>query len=205
MDFLSRMAVWVFWRIIGGGRSMMGSKSWWCIFGSIGGIFGRMTRVGIWRSFCWFVNFQWRLQGRCVVLEKLLLIDIFMTILSYTSVYGSSSHFSNCWTSLQLTVSIQCKGSYCHALVALSFTLSPLWLGVYIYSNFDINLWWWKMGMFVALKFVGGLMIMIYAPECDGTMVTCWKKVWWVHECCFLSFFFANFHHHPHPISLHPQ
>mmetsp|Transcript_1873 Transcript_1873/g.3866 ORF Transcript_1873/g.3866 Transcript_1873/m.3866 type:complete len:1018 (+) Transcript_1873:91-3144(+) len=72
----------------------------------------------------------------------------------------------------KLTVSIPCEGSYCRALVALSLALSPLWLGVYAYSNFDVNLWGWKMGVFVSITSVVGLMIMRYAPGGDGTMAT---------------------------------
>lgn len=67
-------------------------------------------------------------------------------------------------------MSIPCEGSYCRALVALSFALSPLWLGVYVMSNFDINIWGWKMGVFFALNFFIGIMIMRYAPGGDGTM-----------------------------------
>eukprot|EP00580_Thalassiosira_gravida_P015578 CAMPEP_0201661904 /NCGR_PEP_ID=MMETSP0494-20130426/4135_1 /ASSEMBLY_ACC=CAM_ASM_000839 /TAXON_ID=420259 /ORGANISM="Thalassiosira gravida, Strain GMp14c1" /LENGTH=469 /DNA_ID=CAMNT_0048140137 /DNA_START=205 /DNA_END=1613 /DNA_ORIENTATION=+ len=72
--------------------------------------------------------------------------------------------------SRKLTVSIPCDGSYCRSLVALSLALSPLWLSVYGYTSFDVNLWGWKMGIFVACTFIGGLMILRYAPGGDGTM-----------------------------------
>mmetsp|Transcript_14621 Transcript_14621/g.31786 ORF Transcript_14621/g.31786 Transcript_14621/m.31786 type:complete len:933 (+) Transcript_14621:33-2831(+) len=72
----------------------------------------------------------------------------------------------------KLTVSIPCEGSYCRALVALSLALSPLWLVVYCYSNFGINIWGWKMGFFVACASVGAMLIMRYAPGGDGTMAT---------------------------------
>ena len=72
----------------------------------------------------------------------------------------------------KLTVSIPCEGSYCRALVALSFALSPLWLGVYFLSSFDVNLWGWHMAVFVTMSFFVGLMIMRFAPGGDGTMAT---------------------------------
>ena len=72
----------------------------------------------------------------------------------------------------KLTVSIPCEGSYCRALVALSFALSPLWLGVYFMSSFDVNLWGWPMAVFVSMSFFVGLMIMRFAPGGDGTMAT---------------------------------
>lgn len=72
----------------------------------------------------------------------------------------------------KLTISIPCKGSYCRALVALSFALSPLWLGVYFLSNFDVNLWGWPMGLSAITSFFVGAMIMRYAPGGDGTMAT---------------------------------
>ncbi|KAL7543554.1 hypothetical protein ACHAWF_007414 [Thalassiosira exigua] len=88
-------------------------------------------------------------------LEKMLLICEFpMTILR------------------KLTVSIPCEGSYCRALVALSFALSPLWLGVYLLENFDVNLWGWQMGVFMAGTTLVGAMIMRYAPGGEGNMAT---------------------------------
>ena len=72
----------------------------------------------------------------------------------------------------KLTISIPCEGSYCRALVALSFALSPLWLGVYSLSNFDVNLWGWPMAVFITLSSLVGLLIMRFAPGGDGTMAT---------------------------------
>ena len=72
----------------------------------------------------------------------------------------------------KLTVSIPCEGSYCRALVALSFALSPLWVGVYVYENFGVDLWGWKMGVIVGSASFIGLLIMRYAPGGDGTMAT---------------------------------
>ena len=69
-------------------------------------------------------------------------------------------------------MSIPCEGSYCRALVALSFSLSPLWLGMYLRKNFDTDLWGWPMAVFMAITFFVGSMIMRYAPGGDGTMAT---------------------------------
>jgi len=72
----------------------------------------------------------------------------------------------------QLTVSIPCEGSYCRALVALSFALSPIWIGMYAWNNFDTNLWGWQLAVYLAVTFLVGLMIMRYAPGGEGTMAT---------------------------------
>ncbi|KAL9189627.1 hypothetical protein ACHAXT_009302 [Thalassiosira profunda] len=72
----------------------------------------------------------------------------------------------------KVTVSIPCEGSYCRALVALSFALSPLWLGYYFWSNFDVDLWGWMMAVLVAASTFVGLLVMRYAPGGDGTMAT---------------------------------
>ncbi|KAL7449503.1 hypothetical protein ACHAWC_001559, partial [Mediolabrus comicus] len=64
----------------------------------------------------------------------------------------------------KLTVSIPCEGSYCRALVALSFALSPIWIGMYAWNNFDTNLWGWQLAVYLAVTFLVGLMIMRYAP-----------------------------------------
>ncbi|KAL7443450.1 hypothetical protein ACHAXM_012111, partial [Skeletonema potamos] len=72
----------------------------------------------------------------------------------------------------KLTISIPCEGSYCRALVALSLALSPLWLGIYALNNFNTNIWGWQMGIFVAITFPTGLLIMRYAPGGEGTMAT---------------------------------
>jgi sodium/potassium/calcium exchanger 6 len=72
---------------------------------------------------------------------------------------------------LQLTVSNPCEGSYCRALVALSFALSPLWLGLYLMNSFDVNVWEWKIfGVYVSLTIFIGLVILRFAPGGDGTM-----------------------------------
>ncbi len=56
--------------------------------------------------------------------------------------------------------------------MAVSFALSPLWLGVYFSQNFGIDLWDWRMGMFVSMTSFFALMIMRFAPGGDGTMAT---------------------------------
>lgn len=48
----------------------------------------------------------------------------------------------------QLTVPIPCEGSYCRTLVALSISLSPLWLGLYLLNRFNVNVWGSKIGDF---------------------------------------------------------
>ena len=54
--------------------------------------------------------------------------------------------------------------------MALSFALSPLWLGVYFSHNFGIDLWGWRMGVFVSITGFIALMIMRFAPGGDGTI-----------------------------------
>ena len=71
----------------------------------------------------------------------------------------------------QLTVSIPCEGSYCRALVALSFALSPLWMGVYL-LNFEINLWGWPIAIYIATSAIIGAFIMRFAPGGEGNMTT---------------------------------
>eukprot|EP00573_Skeletonema_grethae_P003116 CAMPEP_0201690490 /NCGR_PEP_ID=MMETSP0578-20130828/3927_1 /ASSEMBLY_ACC=CAM_ASM_000663 /TAXON_ID=267565 /ORGANISM="Skeletonema grethea, Strain CCMP 1804" /LENGTH=862 /DNA_ID=CAMNT_0048175503 /DNA_START=34 /DNA_END=2622 /DNA_ORIENTATION=- len=106
------------------------------------------------------------------------------------------SHFRECWRDIldddesnqlekfllicefpmticrKLTVSIPCEGSYCRALVALSLVLSPLWVGVYAWNNFDTNIWGWQMGVFMSIALPLGLMLLRYAPGGEGTMAT---------------------------------
>jgi len=72
----------------------------------------------------------------------------------------------------KLTVSIPCEGSYCRALVALSLALSPLWVGIYAWNNFETNLWGWQMGVFFSITLPSGLMLLRYAPGGEGTMAT---------------------------------
>ena len=71
----------------------------------------------------------------------------------------------------QLTVSIPCEGSYCRALIALSFALSPLWMGVYL-LNFEINLWGWPIAIYIATSAIIGAFIMRFAPGGEGNMTT---------------------------------
>jgi len=70
----------------------------------------------------------------------------------------------------KLTVSIPCEGSYCRTLVALSFALSPLWLGIYLLGR--INVWSWQLAVYVTFSFIVGLLILRYAPGGDGNMAS---------------------------------
>jgi sodium/potassium/calcium exchanger 6 len=72
----------------------------------------------------------------------------------------------------KLTVSIPCEGSYCRALVALSFALSPFWFSFYLLRCFDVNILGWELGVFSTVNFIIGLMVMRFAPGGDGTMAT---------------------------------
>ena len=126
-------------------------------------------------------------DDECSRLEKLLLICEFpFTVCRKVSLcqllqflYEKLLHLHSIYPfsiplhkSSQLTVSIPCEGSYCRALVALSLALSPLWVGIYAWNNFDTNLWGWQMGVFVAVTLPLGLMILRYAPGGEGTMAT---------------------------------
>mmetsp|Transcript_26937 Transcript_26937/g.60923 ORF Transcript_26937/g.60923 Transcript_26937/m.60923 type:complete len:786 (+) Transcript_26937:243-2600(+) len=74
----------------------------------------------------------------------------------------------------KLTVSIPCEGSYCRALVALSFALSPLWMGVYL-LNFEINLfqgWPIAFAFYISTSAIIGAFIMRFAPGGEGNMTT---------------------------------
>jgi sodium/potassium/calcium exchanger 6 len=75
----------------------------------------------------------------------------------------------------KLTVPIPIEGYYCRALVAFSLVLSPVWFGVYLWNEHDINLFWLNgvtyIGIAVAIFVVMGACIIRYAPGgSDGVM-----------------------------------
>lgn len=72
--------------------------------------------------------------------------------------------------SIQFTIAIPCEGSYCRPLVALALTLSPLWFGFYLHMQFGINLWDFRMIVFVSIMTFFGILVIRYAPGGDGTM-----------------------------------
>jgi solute carrier family 24 (sodium/potassium/calcium exchanger), member 6 len=68
----------------------------------------------------------------------------------------------------KLTVPIPIEGYYCRALVALSLILSPVWFGVYLWNEHDVNLFWLNgvsyIGIAVAVCLVLGALVIRYAP-----------------------------------------
>ena len=74
----------------------------------------------------------------------------------------------------KLTVPIPCDGSYCRALVALSLVISPLWLGIYLLANFEINLFWKDGFSYIlileVIVLIAGAITLRFAPGGDGPM-----------------------------------
>mmetsp|Transcript_22678 Transcript_22678/g.21800 ORF Transcript_22678/g.21800 Transcript_22678/m.21800 type:complete len:490 (-) Transcript_22678:90-1559(-) len=74
----------------------------------------------------------------------------------------------------KLTVSVPCDGYYCRGLIALSFALSPLWMGFYIYKQMEINLFLFGGFPYIeiatAISFLIAVLILRFAPAEDGAM-----------------------------------
>ena len=75
----------------------------------------------------------------------------------------------------KLTVPIPCEGYYCRGLVGLSLVLSPIWFGVYLWNEHNINIFWSNgvsyVGILVAVFGVLGALVVRYAPGgSDGVM-----------------------------------
>ena len=70
--------------------------------------------------------------------------------------------------SRKLTVPVPVEGYYCRALVALSMVLSPVWLGVYLWTGYEINLFWYNgvsyVGIAMAVALVVAALVIRYAP-----------------------------------------
>lgn len=75
----------------------------------------------------------------------------------------------------KLIVPIPIEGYYGRALVALSLVLSPVWFGVYLWNEHEMNLFWLNgvpyIGITVVICIVMGAFIVRYAPGgSDGVM-----------------------------------
>ncbi|KAL7542704.1 hypothetical protein ACHAXR_012088 [Thalassiosira sp. AJA248-18] len=71
----------------------------------------------------------------------------------------------------KLTNPVPCDGYYCRPLVAISITLSPLWLRYYFSDQFGIDLFSSYIGYIVsAITLTMGLVVIRYAPGGEGPM-----------------------------------
>lgn len=68
----------------------------------------------------------------------------------------------------KLTVPIPCEGYYCRGLVALSLVISPIWFGVYMWNEHEVNIFWKDgvsyVGILVAFFLVVAALVIRYAP-----------------------------------------
>jgi sodium/potassium/calcium exchanger 6 len=75
----------------------------------------------------------------------------------------------------KLTVPIPCEGYYCRGLVALSLVLSPVWFGVYLLNEHEMNIFWKDgvsyVGILLALFLVIAALVIRFAPGgAEGVM-----------------------------------
>lgn len=74
----------------------------------------------------------------------------------------------------KLTVPLPCDGHYCRALVSLSTLLSPIWLGIYAYRNFDSNLFFTGGFPYIEIStviaFIVAALVLRFSPAEDGAM-----------------------------------
>uniref|UniRef100_A0A7S4R3X5 Sodium/calcium exchanger membrane region domain-containing protein n=1 Tax=Ditylum brightwellii TaxID=49249 RepID=A0A7S4R3X5_9STRA len=74
----------------------------------------------------------------------------------------------------KFSVPIPCEGYYCRALVALSIFLSPIWIGVYLLIQHDINLFLKSSIPYILIgcvpSFIIGALVLRYAPGGEGVM-----------------------------------
>ncbi|KAL7541299.1 hypothetical protein ACHAWF_006900 [Thalassiosira exigua] len=74
----------------------------------------------------------------------------------------------------KLTNPVPCDGYYCRPLVAVSLSLSPLWLRYYFSDQFEVNIFASSIGRIAsAVAVTMGLVVMRYAPDGDGPMEFC--------------------------------
>jgi len=74
----------------------------------------------------------------------------------------------------KVTVPIPCEGYYCRALVALSMFLSTFWVGLYVWVQHEVNLFWYKGTSYIGLVAIPtsiiGLLLLRYAPGGEGNL-----------------------------------
>ena len=71
----------------------------------------------------------------------------------------------------QLTNPVPCDGYYCRPLVAVSLTLSPLWLWFYFLDQFDVDIFSSHVGYVLStMTLATGLVVIRFAPGGDGPM-----------------------------------
>jgi len=74
----------------------------------------------------------------------------------------------------KITVPIPCEGYYCRALVALSMFLSSFWVGLYVWVQHDVNLFWHKGLSYVGLMAIPtsiiAMLLLRYAPGGEGNL-----------------------------------
>mmetsp|Transcript_6550 Transcript_6550/g.9555 ORF Transcript_6550/g.9555 Transcript_6550/m.9555 type:complete len:256 (-) Transcript_6550:155-922(-) len=71
----------------------------------------------------------------------------------------------------QFTVSIPCDGYYCRPLVGLSLLISPLWLAMYAYMQFEINILYPtkddcinEISVLFMISCITGICFLVFAP-----------------------------------------
>jgi len=70
----------------------------------------------------------------------------------------------------QVTVPVPCDGYYCRPLVAISVALSPLWIGLYCWMNYEANIFFPQIFVAFIVSTVAGLVILRYAPSDEGSV-----------------------------------
>lgn len=71
----------------------------------------------------------------------------------------------------KLTNPVPCDGYYCRPLVAVSLSLSPIWIWIYFSDQFDVDIFEYNVGYAVLITAVGmSLVVMRYAPGGEGPM-----------------------------------
>jgi len=77
---------------------------------------------------------------------------------------------------IQLTIPLPCEGLCCKPLVAVSISLAPIWLGVYLLTTLNINLFAWGGFPYIELatllsSLLGFLILRYVSPsDDDGTI-----------------------------------
>lgn len=128
------------------------------------GSFSATNWRGAWHDARQELNFEIRASWEEIFEEENNLFDKILMVCEYPFVVAR-----------KLTVPIPCEGYYCRGLVALSLVLSPIWFGVYLWNEHEINIFWKDgvsyVGILVAVFLVIGALVIRYAPGgADGVM-----------------------------------
>jgi sodium/potassium/calcium exchanger 6 len=128
------------------------------------GSFSAANWRGAWHDARQELNFEIRASWEEIFEEENNLFDKILMICEYPFLVAR-----------KLTVPIPCEGYYCRGLVALSLILSPIWFGVYLWNEHEINIFWKDgvsyVGILVAVFLVIGALVIRYAPGgADGVM-----------------------------------